>query len=386
MSRSSTHSKPLRLAVFLATSGHSGVDRIMGMLLPSIASRGVKVDLLHVNGKGPYIRSDGENLRVVELGSSHSFTSLKPLVHYLKRERPDALLSDKDRVNQIAIAAKWLSGGSTRIVLRSGTTITKALEERGLAARITHYLSMKYLYKYADAITTPSAGSAKDLSGFAHIPSGKITVIPNPVNTRMIKLLASEPVTHEWFGPGQPPVVAAIGELGGSKDYDTLLRAFAILRSERPARLFIMGEGKGRARLQGLLAELHLEQDVELFGFTSNPFAFLARSSLFVLSSRYEGFGMVLLEALTLGVPSVSTDCPFGPRDILENGKFGALVPVGDSAAMAAQMARTLDDPPGPAYLMEAALPYGLELITDRYLDITGLKDHKQVRTEKDAQ
>jgi len=368
--------RSFRLAVFLATSGHSGVDRIMGMLLPAIASRGIKVDLLHVNGKGPYIRSDGGNLRVVELGSSHSFTSLRPLIRYLKREEPDVLLSDKDRVNQIALTARWLAGVRTRVALRSGTTITKALEGRDLTARIIHYLSMRYLYRFADAITTPSTGSAMDLSGFAAIPPDRITVIPNPVDIRMIRQLAAEPVTHEWFRPDQPPVIVGIGELGGSKDYETMIRAFAILRRERPVRLFIMGEGKGRDRLQELLAKLHLEADVELFGFTENPFAYLAKSSLFVLSSRYEGFGMALLEALSLGVPSVATDCPFGPSDMLQNGKFGALVPVGNTKAMAAQMALVLDEPPDASFLIKAVTPYALESITDRYLDLLGLRDH----------
>lgn len=366
-----------RLAVFLATSGHSGVDRIMGILLPAIASRGVKVDILHVDGKGPHLKSDGQNLRVVELGSSHSCTSLRPLIRYLKLEEPDALLSDKDRVNQVAIAARWLAGVQTKLVLRSGTTITKALEGRDLTARITHYLSMRYLYKFADAITTPSAGSAQDLSGFAAIPLEKITVIPNPVDTRMIERLAAEPVNHEWFDPDQPPVIAGIGELGGSKDYETMIRAFAILRRERPARLFIMGEGKGRKRLQELLKELDIEADVKLFGFVKNPFSYLARSRLFVLSSRYEGFGMALLEALCLGVPSLATDCPFGPADILQHGRFGALVPVGDTEAMAVQMALTLNNPPDPSFLMEAASPYALERITDRYLEIIGQRDRE---------
>jgi glycosyltransferase involved in cell wall biosynthesis len=235
---------------------------------------------------------------------------------------------------------------------------------------------MRYLYKFADAITTPSTGSAKDLSEFAAIPPNKITVIPNPVDNRMIRKLAAEPVAHEWFRPNQPPVIVGIGELGGSKDYETMIRAFAILRRERQVRLFIMGEGKGRDRLQELIAELHLEADVELFGFTENPFAYLAKSNLFVLSSHYEGFGMALLEALSLGVPSVATDCPFGPSDIMQNGKFGTLIPVGNTKTMATQMALTLDKPPDPSFLMEAVRPYALESITDRYLDLLGLRDH----------
>ena len=364
-----------RLAVFLATSGHSGVDRIMGLLLPHIASRGIKVDLLHVNGKGPHLPSGIKNLRVVQLGSSHSFTSLLPVVRYLKEEKPDALLSDKDRVNQVALLARKLAGTKTRVVVRSGTNITLTLKRRGVLEKLRHYLSMRYLYRWADGVLTASAGSALDLSSFAGIPIEKITVIPNPVDRAELLRLAAEPVSHPWFVDGAEPVITALGELGGSKDHETLIRAFSILRRRRKARLFIMGGGSKMDELQSMVNELDITEDVQFFGYTENPFPYLAKASLFVQSSHYEGFGMALLEALSLGIPSVATDCPSGPRDILQDGRYGILVPVGDADTMARAISQTLDAPPEKAFITQAALPYSLHKIADEYIRLLGLND-----------
>jgi len=366
------------LAVFLATSGHSGVDRIMGILLPHIASLGIKVDLLHVKGKGPHLPPDQGDIRIVELGSSHSFTSLAPLVRYLKREKPHALLSDKDRVNQIALLARRLAGTPTRVVVRSGTNITQTLKHRGSLEKFRHFLSMRYLYRMADGILTASEGAADDLAGFSGMSRQKISVIPNPVDKEMLFRLASEPVSHPWFSRKTLPVIVGLGELGGSKDYETLIRAFSIFRKGRGARLFIMGDGKKRARLKALAEELNLAADIHFFGYTANPFPYLSRADLFVQSSRYEGFGMALLEALALGIPSVATDCPSGPRDILQEGLYGKLVPVGDVQAMAEAITRTLDSPPESPMIMRAALPYSLDRVAHEYMELLGLRSQTE--------
>lgn len=367
------NSRKRKLAVFLATSGHSGVDRIMNLLLPSIASKGIQVDLLRVRGKGPHFTSRFENLNIVELGTSHSFTSLLPVVRYLKNERPDALLSDKDRVNQVALTARWIARASTRVVVRFGQMVSKMLESRDVIDRTVHYLSMRYLYRAADAVITPSNGAAADLCDFAHLPSYKVTVIPNPVDTDRLTDLAREPADHQWFNQNEIPVIAGLGELTHRKGFDTLIRAFSLLRARREAKLLIMGRGSGRSELEELVSGLGLRDDVHFAGFIENPFPYLGRASLFVQASRYEGFGMALIEALSLGVPVVATDCPSGPRDILEDGRFGSLVPVGDHHAMAGQMRATLEAPPDPQFLKKAVEPYSMDIVTDRYLQVLGL-------------
>ena len=345
----------------------------MGILLPSIASRGIRVDLLHVEGKGPHIQPDGKNLRIVELGSSHSATSLLTLVHYMRRMKPDALLSDKDRVNQIAIISNKLAGGKTKVAVRFGQTVTRMLETRNILDRSIHHISMRYLYRFADAIISPSEGAALDLANFARMPRERVTVIPNPIDRDWITALSREPADHPWFHQSEIPVIVGLGELTHRKGFDTLIRAFSLLRSEREVRLFIIGRGTGRSELEELALGLDLKDDVQFFGFLENPFPYLGRAHLFVQASRYEGFGLALLEALSLGVPVVATDCPFGPRDILQNGLYGALVPIGDPETMAKHMALILNTPPDPSFLVQAAQPYTLENVTERYIQTLGL-------------
>jgi glycosyltransferase involved in cell wall biosynthesis len=362
-----------RLAVFLATSGHSGVDRIMKTILPSIASRGIKVDLLHVKKHGPYIEENCSGLRIVELGSSHGYSSLLPLIRYLRSEKPDVLLSDKDRINQVALTARQLAGVDTKVFVRYGQTVTRALASRSVWQKAVHRLSMRFLYRYADAIVTPSEGSAQDLSEFARISRDRITVLRNPIDTEAIHCLAAEPVDHPWFHRVDAEIIVGLGELTSRKGFDVLIRALAILKKKRPVKLLLIGKGRGRAKLEKLSEDLGLGEDVEFAGFKSNPFPYLARAGLFVQSSRYEGFGMALLEALALGVPVVSTDCPSGPAEILQDGRYGRLVPVDDSFALACAMEETLFSPPDPEHLKTASVPYHLEPVTDRYLDTLGL-------------
>jgi glycosyltransferase involved in cell wall biosynthesis len=366
---------PKRLAVFLATSGHSVVDRIMGLLLPHIASRGINVDLLHVNGKGPYLPSGIDNLRVVELGSSHSATSFIPLIRYMRRNRPDALLSDKDRVNQIAIIASKLAGGEIRVAVRFGQTVSKMLETRDILDKITHFFSMRYLYRFADAIVSPSEGAAQDLAKFAGLRQERVTVIPNPIERNRLCRLAEETIDHPWFQNNDIPVIVGLGELTQRKGFDTLIRAFSILRHERAARLVIIGKGSGKNGLEKLVREMDLLDDVHFPGYIANPFPYLREADLFVQASRYEGFGMALLEALALGIPSVATDCPSGPREILQDGHFGKLVPVTDVPAMAKAISQTLDAPPERTFVTQATLPYSIDKVADDYIKLLGLDE-----------
>jgi glycosyltransferase involved in cell wall biosynthesis len=172
--------------------------------------------------------------------------------------------------------------------------------------------------------------------------------------------------------PGAPPVILAVGRLTLQKDFPTLIRAFARLRARRSARLVILGEGELRDELEALVAELGLTADVALPGFVDNPFSWMRGSALFVLSSAWEGFGNVLVEAMACGTPVVSTDCPSGPAEILENGKWGRLAAVGDAEALARAIAEALDDPNPPDVRARAAF-FSVERSVDAYLAILGV-------------
>jgi glycosyltransferase involved in cell wall biosynthesis len=360
------------LAIFLATSGHSGVDRVMRNLVPELSALGLRMDLLHVRGHGPHWTDLPAGARVVDLGASHVSTSLPALVRYLRRNRPAALLSDKDKVNRTALLARRLAGVDTRVAIRVGTTVTTNLERRGWWARYSEYASIRLFYRFADAIITPSKGAAEDLAAIAGLPVNRVTVIPNPVLNETMQRKADQPIDHPWFAGDGPPVILGVGELCARKDFSTLLRAFAKLRSARPCRLVIVGRGRQREALLSLAHHLGVAEDVDLLGFLDNPYPYMRKADLFALTSKCEGLPVVLIEALALGTPAVATDCPSGPREILRDGRYGPLVAVGDVEALAEQLMATLDHPLSRETLLQAALPYAATSSAQAYRAVLG--------------
>ena len=364
-----------RLAIYLATSGHSGVDRVMSNLIEEIARRGVPIDLLRIAGHGPHLREVPPGVRMIELGAAHVASSFWPLVSYLRRERPAALLSDKDRLNRFALWARRLSGVSTRVAVRMGTTVSENLAKRSRFDRWLQYASIRRFYPWADAVLVPSQGAADDLAAIGGLKPLKIRVVPSPIVNERLFRQADEACPHPWFGDAGEPVVLGVGELCERKDFATLLRAFVLLQRSVPARLVILGEGRKRAELEAQARAAGVADRVQLPGFVANPYAYMARAALFVLSSRCEGAPVVLMEALACGVPVVSTDCPSGPREILQGGQLGPLVPVGDAAALAEAMRTTLLAPPDRALLQQGAAPFRASASAERYLAALGWND-----------
>lgn len=359
-----------KICFFVSFSGDGGVERMIVNLCEGFLALGYTVDLVLVRDRSKHLAALPEGIRVVKLDCSHTATSLLPFMRYLRSEKPDAVLSAKNRGNQIALVARAFSGVRTRLVARMDTTVSAALEKKGGGGlrKLLWYPPMRFFYGRADAIVAVSKGVAEDLSRITGLPVERITVVPNPVITPKIFTMAQEPVDHPWFRDSTIPVLIGIGRLTQQKDFHTLLRAFAQVRRERPCRLLILGEGGDRPSLEKLARELGVSEDLDLHGFVSNPYAFLKRSTLFVLSSAWEGSPTVLTEALALGIPSVSTDCPSGPREILDGGRLGPLVPVGDVNALARGILTALDAPPESSALQAAAADYTIEESSRRHL------------------
>jgi glycosyltransferase involved in cell wall biosynthesis len=199
------------------------------------------------------------------------------------------------------------------------------------------------------------------------IPRSHIQVIYNPIVTPDLQAKAKAPLEHPWFRSGEPPVILAAGRLTAQKDYSMLIRAFARVRQVRPARLMILGEGEDRPILEELARQLGVEQDVSLPGFVMNPYPYMAHAALFVLSSRWEGLPTVLVEALYCGAPLIATDCPSGPREILRDGQYGQLVPVGDDIFLARAIETTLDSST-PHFSRESWHLFELESVVHQYV------------------
>ncbi|AFL74565.1 glycosyltransferase [Thiocystis violascens] len=372
---------PNRIACFFSTSGHSGVDRAAEHLIPALARRGYRVDLLKVREHGPNLDEIPDGVTLIDLGSRHTLSCLPAVIRYLRRNRPAVMLSDKDKVNRVALFARAMARVPTRLVLRSGTTISIDLATRGVLERWIQRHSMGWLYPFAEQVIVASAGVADDMADYTGLARARIRVVPPPVIPASLFESELPRPEHPWFGQPGTPLILSAGELCSRKDFATLLRAFARVRAERPCRLMILGKGAARERLLRLAEELGIAADVALPGYVSNAYAYMAHANLFVFTSRWEGLGFVLIEALAVGTPVVSTDCPSGPREILGAGRFGPLVPVGDDVALARAMMATLEQPLAKPILQQAAKPYEIEASTSAYLTAMGLAERSSHRS-----
>jgi len=293
---------------------------------------------------------------------------LSDLTNYLNREQPDALLSAKTHANLVAIWARKIAAVSTRIVVSERSTISTVLRKsRKWRWRFARPLIQK-VYPQADLVVAVSHGVAEDVSSYTGLSRERVTTIYNPMLTDHIKAQSVLPVSHPWFDTETIPVILGVGRLVPAKDFPTLLKAFAHIRAKRPARLIILGEGRERQTLEKLATELGIASDFSLPGFVDNPYAYMSRATIFVLSSLLEGLPNALIEALACGCPVVSTNCRNGPQEILANGAFGPLVPVGDDQALAEAIIQTLEHPPHADRLRSRAADFDIHTIAEQYL------------------
>ncbi|MGI9952916.1 glycosyltransferase [Moorellaceae bacterium AZ2] len=362
----------MRLTLFLPSLRGGGAERVMVNLARGFVEQGLDVDLVLAKAEGPYLSQVPPKVRVIDLGAPRVLASLPGLVRYLRRERPQALLSAMDHANVVALWARRTARVPTRVVVSVHNTVSRASANApSLRARFTP-LWVRLFYPWAEAVVAVSKGVAEDLIRFTGLPREKVRVIYNPVVTPELFAKTEEPLDHPWFAPGEPPVVLSVGRLTPPKDYPTLIRAFALVRKERPARLMILGEGEERSKLEALVRELGLEADVALPGFVDNPYKYMKRAAVFVLSSAWEGFGNVLVEAMAVGMPVVSTDCPSGPAEILEGGKWGDLVPVGNVELLAKAVVHTLENNSFRTKGIQRIKDFELRLIVRSYAETLG--------------
>jgi glycosyltransferase involved in cell wall biosynthesis len=361
-----------KLSVFLHTLYGGGAERAMFNLICGFSAEGIQVDLLLLRVEGTYLSQLPPDVRVVNLGGGKLWQCWPALVRYLWQEKPPVLLSTLDDTNIAALLARQLAGRQTRLVVNVQNTISQdAKNATALKTRVMPLFS-KWFLPWADVIVPVSYGVAEDLEQMG-VPSELIQVIANPVVSANVFQKAQESVNHPWLAPAQPPVILGVGRLNQQKDFGTLIRAFAQLRTQRPVKLIILGEGEEQQVLEALIKDLGLTDDVDLLGFVENPYAYMAQSSVFVLSSLYEGLPSVLIEAMATGVSVVATNCKSGPSEILDQGRFGRLVPVGDVPVMANAIAAVLDHPISPDLLKERAMEFSLEHSMEQYAQVLRL-------------
>ena len=280
------------------------------------------------------------------------------------------LLAARETANLAAIWAAGVAGTSTRIVISVRNHLPSELAYRARGGPLFLKPVIRRNYRRADAWVTTSNGSADALSECADLPRREIvTIYSGVVNAELVRK-AGEHVDHPWFQPNSPPVILSVGRLEMQKDFALLLRAFTRIREERRARLVVLGEGTLRADLEALARDLGIDSDLAMPGFVQNPFSWMARAAVLAVSSAWEGLSLVIIQALAVGCPVVSTNCRSGPAEILDGGAYGRLTPVGDSGALARAILATLDESPDRERLRRRGRQFSSARAAEQYLDV----------------
>lgn len=359
-----------RLALFLPSLAGGGAERMMVHLARGLRERGVAVDLVLAHAVGPYLAQVPADVRVIDLAAPRVLAALPALAQYIRRRRPDALLSALDHANLLALAAGRLADADLPVYVSVRNTLSISSRMGALwVDRLIPPLARR-LYPWARGVIAVSAGVAADAISGLQLAPERVHVIYNPVVTPELAQHAAEPLDHPWLAGQGMPVVLGAGRLEPQKDFGTLIAAFARLRARTPARLLLLGEGSEYARLQAQARRLGVGESVRFEGFVPNPFQYMRRAQLFVLSSRWEGLPGVLIQAMACGTPVVSTDCPSGPREILDNGRLGPLVPTAAPAELAAAMGAALAAPVSADLLRARAAAFSLDTVADQYLQL----------------
>jgi glycosyltransferase involved in cell wall biosynthesis len=373
--------KKIKVGLFTPSLAGGGAERVILNLANGLAEKGLAVDLVSAQDGDTFRKDISEQVNAVHLGAGRMIAAIPALVRYLRQSRPAVLISAQTHANLTALWANRMAGNNTRLVVCEHFNLSlRESTSSNRREKVVPWLAERF-YGWADRIVAVSEGVAEDLAQTTGIAREKIRTIYNPVvSMKLIDQSQAQP-DHPWFGQGEPPVVLGIGRLTSQKDFGGLIRAFAILRRNFNVKLMILGEGEERANLEKLVLELGLQDVVDLHGFETNPYAYLKRAGVFVLSSVSEGLPTVLIEALACGAPVVSTDCPSGPREILEGGRFGKLVAVGDVQGLACAMEEVLKNPPDGEAARQRAMDFSLEKGIGEYykmvMELVGNNDLK---------
>lgn len=355
-----------KISFFLQDLRGGGAERSVVRLANGIAARGIPTEIILIRATGPFLTEVAADVKIVVLKAGRTAASVWHLAKHLKRSRPAALFSHMTHTNVAAVAARGLSGISTRLVLVEHNRFDVNMARKNGLVRMA-YQVVPLAYRRADYVAGVAERMQDRIKQVTGLPTEKIRTLHNPVVSAELFAKAEEIPDHPWL-MGDEPVVLSVGRLTPQKNFPLLIDAFAHLVKKRPCRLVILGEGDERARLEALVASHGLQDLVSLPGFTANPFALMKRAAVFALSSDWEGLPTVLIEALACGVPVVSTDCESGPDEILDGGRFGQLVPVGDSAALAEAMDQAITTPGASASRIARAMEFDTDHAVDQYI------------------
>ncbi len=333
--------RTLRVAFLISALRGGGAERATATLASGLDAAAFDVSLI-LERHQEQLYEIAPSLPVSVLGVSSTRRALRPLVSVLRRDRPDIVYAALPHLNALAAAAVRFVVPKPRLVVSVHNNHEREWVHMQDGQRLKHLTP--WAYRSADAVVTVSQGLAAQVQRTRGVAKEKVHCIYNPIDADTIERVAMDEVNHEWLDETHD-VVVAMGRLAPQKDYGSLLRAFAVIREARSrARLMVLGDGEQRRQLEQLSCDLGVADSVSFLGVRANPFAYIARADCFVLTSSYEGFGMAIVEAMTAGTPVVSTDCPYGPAEILGDGRWGLLARAGSIESIAACVLRVLND------------------------------------------
>jgi glycosyltransferase involved in cell wall biosynthesis len=363
--------QPLKIAVATPRFAITGVPLAQVRFARALAARGHHVTQIvgWVNEGYQFPETPGLDLRILHKPKVRQM--LWPMVQYMRQEKPDIIFSAEDHLNTILLLAKRIARSPVKISGSSRVTPFDTYSRKPFTKRWVLWHLARWVNARADALTCVSRDMVEQYRQVFRDPPH--VCVYNIVDDAASRLRMIEAVDHPWLTDKTVPVVVAAGSLAPWKGFDVLLDAMAKVVEQVPARLLLLGDGPQRAALTAQVARLGLEAHVDLVGYVENPLKYFSRSDVFVLSSRVEGLPNVLVEAMMCGCTPVSTDCPTGPREVLENGKFGALVPVDDANAMASAIVQALETPQAPAFLAQAVRPFEEETVIEQHFAALGL-------------
>lgn len=357
-----------KIAILLPDLRGGGVERMHVMMAREWLARGFKVDLVLRQRRGELLELVPKEAHIIDLGVGRFRDVVWPLRAYLKQHKPSVLEAAMWPLTVIAIIARGLSHQNMRVIVSDHCSLANQYAGWGILHRFILKMSTRFVYSFADTRIAVSKGVAADLSRLSGINENRFTVIYNPAAQSKDIIYEHAPRPEELASDAK--ILLSVGALKSQKDHALLIEAFSRMHTSVNAQLCILGEGDQRPRLEKLVCDKHLQGKVLMPGFNLNPSAYYQAADLFVLSSSYEGFGNVIVEALEHGVPVVSTDCPSGPREILCDGKYGQLVPMGDADALAEAMQVALQENSNREALKARARDFAVDKIADEYLDV----------------
>jgi len=358
---------PIKLAFFLPNLNGGGAEKVFVTLANNLATQDYQVDFVLADAVGPNLTSLQNNINLFNLNKKHVIASYLLLGSYLKTNKPDVVFSALSNANLAIILSRLIFYPQCSVVITQHTNWSQVMANMPtIKERITYWIS-KILYPFATRIVAISDQIKNEIQQMPSVRRENIYKIYNPVVSDEIIVQSRQKLPHQWFQNKKVPVFLSVGRLSPEKDLETLILAFQSVHNKIPGKLIILGEGSERKALESLIQTLGLQEHVELPGFVSNPYAYMANSDVFVLSSLFEGLPTVLIEAMACGTTVVSTNCVSGPSEILQDGAFGSLVPIHDPAALANAMLYAAQHPANPKSLQARSEEFSVKKAVFEY-------------------